>query len=299
MTRKARGSVVKAAWLLLLGTSTAGAVVHAQSPAQQTLTLRSQIFANTRTLRVLLPPGYNTPANSARRYPVFYFTDGVAAWDAWGVPGVVQALWSKEAIPPFIVVGIDNGGSTRESRAPIRDRASEYLPYPDPFWTDSPPVPRGALFPRFLFEEVVPLIDSSFRTISSGRCTGLAGASYGGAITLYTAMQFPDRLGFALIESPSLHIGDGRMLKDAAAAGQWPARMYIGVGTAEGETQAARDGMARDARTLRASLEGSSKRPVVLYAEKEGATHWYDAWKERLPAALTGLLAGDALARCA
>jgi len=277
---------VKLMGCLILGSMlsvTTAAIVTAQEPAQHELTLRSRVFANTRTIRVLLPPGYDTPANGTRRYPVFYFTDGIAAWHAWGVPAVVKELWRKQAIPPFIFVGIDNGGSTRESKAPDRDRASEYLPYPDQTWAEAPPEADGGRFPKFLFEEVVPLINRTFRTIPDGRCTGLAGSSYGAAVALHTAMRHPDLLGFVLLESPSLHIGNGQLLRDAAAAEQWPRRVYIGVGTAEGDSQETRDRMVADVRALRVTLDRARRRPTVLLAEREGATHWYDAWRARLP----------------
>jgi|SRR5579871_5155193 len=42
----------------------------------ESLLLTSKIFGNTRTIRILLPPGYDQPDNSKRRYPVFYFNDG-------------------------------------------------------------------------------------------------------------------------------------------------------------------------------------------------------------------------------
>ncbi len=38
--------------------------------------LHSRIFHNQRMLRVWVPPGYDLPENSAKRYPVFYLNDG-------------------------------------------------------------------------------------------------------------------------------------------------------------------------------------------------------------------------------
>ncbi|NOT07173.1 MAG: esterase family protein [Gemmatimonadales bacterium] len=290
----AHGAAVGA--LVLVAT---GAHAGAQEPSPRSLQLKSEVFGNTRNLRVLLPIGYDAPENAARRYPVFYFTDGIAAWNAWGVPAVVKELWGKGTIPAFIFVGIDNGGSTAESKAPVRDRASEYLPYPDQTWVEAPPEPRGERFPKFLFDEVMPLVNGALRTAPAGGCTGLAGASYGAAIALYTAMKHPSRFGFLLLESPSLHIGDGRLLKDAAATAVWPQRVYIGAGTAEGDTPEAQSRMTIDANTLRGTLDRAAPRPSALLTIKEGAKHWYDAWNERLPGALTFLLSGDKGARCA
>jgi len=135
------------------------------------LVLKSEVFNNTRSIRILLPPGYNKPANRNKKYPVFYFTDGLPAFDspAWNVPGTVNDLWEKGLIREFIFVGIDNGGSTKEATNPVVDRASEYIPYPDPTWTSDPaPKPMGKMFPEFLFNEVMPLVKQSYRVKSGG-----------------------------------------------------------------------------------------------------------------------------------
>jgi enterochelin esterase-like enzyme len=255
-----------------------------------TLELKSRVFGNTRNLHVLLPPAYDEPGRERDRFPVFYFTDGVAAWDAWGVPSVVEQLSARREIPDYIFVGIDNGGSTRESTSPARDRASEYLPYADQSWTDAAPEPKGDRFPAFLFDEVMLLVGQHVRTTTDGPVTGLAGSSFGGAVALYTALKHPDRIGLLLLESPSLHIGHEQLLKDAAVAARWPIAVSIGVGTAEGDTPDARALMVRTVRQLddilRVRAPATRERLVVV----EGAEHWYDAWRARLPDALRFLL---------
>ncbi len=56
----------------------AGSVLTANAESSvETLQLTSQVFDNTRSIRVLLPPGYHDPENAGQRYPVFYFTDGI------------------------------------------------------------------------------------------------------------------------------------------------------------------------------------------------------------------------------
>ena len=279
-------AVLVGIWLL-----TIGGFCSAQDNAARILTLKSRVFENTRHLRVLLPPGYHAPANRDRRYPVCYFTDGIAAWDAWAVPETANALWRHKKITELIFVAIDNGGSTRESTDPLRDRAGEYLPYPDQTWTEHPPEPRGKRFPRFLFEEVLPLVNAEYRTRPDA--IGLAGSSYGGAVALYTAITHPGRIGFLLLESPSLHIGDERLLADAAAARQWPGLIYLGAGTAEGDTPRARQQMVTNLRRLQATLEKLANGPRLHVVIQEGGVHWYDAWKARLPEALEFLYAQD------
>jgi enterochelin esterase-like enzyme len=255
------------------------------------LTLHSTVFGNTRTLRVLTPPGYDDPANRDVRYPVFYFLDGIAAFDAWGVPDVAGDLWSRAAIRPVIFVGIDNGGSTLESTNPARDRASEYLPYRDQSWTEpDAPRPRGDRLPSFLFVEVMPLINARYRTNTAPAATGLAGDSYAGAAALYTAMKHPGRFGWLLVESPPLHIGDGRLLAEAKAAIAWPAAVYIGVGTAEGDTLDVQREVLANVRALDSALATRQPGTRVHLEVTAGGTHGYGAWRERLPGALQWLL---------
>lgn len=255
------------------------------------LELVSEVFGNTRTIRVLLPPSYDERLEA--RYPVFYFTDGVAAFaeGGWNVPGVARGLWAGGRIREMIFVGIDNGGSTRESENPVRDRASEYLPYEDPTWTGADrPQPRGDRFPSFLFDEVMPLVDRMFRTETGAAGTGLAGDSYAGLATLYTALRHPDRLGWLLVESPSLHVGDGRLLDEARRSDGWPRAVYLGVGTAEGEDERTRRRVVDDVRTLYEIIGERAPSVRLELTLREGASHWYDAWRERLPEALVFLV---------
>lgn len=257
----------------------------AQEPDSETLTLKSRVFENTRDLRILLPVGYR---QSEKRYAVLYFTDGIGAWKGWGVPEIASDLWRLGEIEPLIIVGIDNGGSTLESKDPARDRASEYWPYPDPTWEVNPPQAKGQLFPSFLFDEVMPLINETYRTHPAR--VGLAGSSYGGAVSLYTAMQFPSRIEFLLLESPSLQLGDGQLLKDAETQDNWPKSIYLGVGTAEGETKESQEFMLHSVRQLHHVLQASSQDLHLKLVVSPNATHWYDAWRERLPGALRFLV---------
>jgi enterochelin esterase-like enzyme len=277
--------------LLLLGFSLLlTGIVDAQETQSQTLTLFSKIYGNTRDIRVILPPSYFQKFQTEKRYPVFYFTDGVAAWGMWGVPEVVEELWEDHKIPEMIFVGIDNGGSTQETENPVFDRASEYLPYPDQSWAAPAPDPKGKRFPSFLFDEVMPLIDNTYRTSPAREETGLAGDSYAAATVLYTAMNSTPKFGFLLLESPSLHIGEGRLLEEAASTASWPKNVYIGVGTEEGDTAEAQSEMVANAKRLYQIIDKSDKRPNLHLVVKEGGDHWYDAWRERLPHALEVLL---------
>lgn len=271
----------------------AGLAVAQAAPGFEELELTSHVFHNTRSLHVLLPPSYHDPAHATTHYPVCYFLDGRAAFDSggWDVPGTFTRLWAAHRIPEFIVVGIDNGGSTRESKNPGADRASEFLPYADQSWTEAPvPTPQGMSHPAFLFTEVIPAVAHSYRTVGGAHSTCLAGASYGGVAALYLALQYPDSMGAVLIESPSLQVGNGRMVQDADHQSRWPVCVYVGVGTQEGQEASSQTQMVTNATALAKALPADRSHFTVV----PNAIHDYSAWRDRLPEALEFLLSGVA-----
>jgi len=133
----------------------------------QTLTLTSGVFHNTRTIRILLPDGYD----ESRAYPVMYLNDGQMVFRSLEKEGVeIQSL----ALPPIIVVGIDSAGA---------QRAAEYA---------------GASYASFLVDEVMPLVASKYRVAER---PGIGGFSYGGLAALNAVIARPGVFGRLLIES--------------------------------------------------------------------------------------------------
>lgn len=253
------------------------------SGSMELLTLHSSIFANTRTIRVWLPPGYASPSSASRKYPVFYFTDGIAVFHGRQLDRIAAQLIASGKIPPAIFVGIDNGGSTQESKNPETDRANEYLPFPDEFLNPPLPHPQGKLFPDFFTREVRPLVESRYRVNGE---IGLAGSSYGAAIALYTVLQNPASFRWLLLESPSLYIDHDHLLRLSAEQKRWPSRVYIGAGTDEGEGDSKQE-MVNDVNRLTRAIQSHTASCTFIVP---GAQHNEDAWRNRLPGALEFLL---------
>jgi predicted alpha/beta superfamily hydrolase len=267
-----------------------GAVSESQirsAPRLELLTLHSKIFGNTRTIRVWVPSGYDDASQSKSNYPVFYFTDGIAAFHGRHLDVTASQLIKSKKIPAAIFVGIDNGGSTLESKNPGSDRANEYLPYPDDSLIPAVPTPQGTRFPDFLEQEVRPLVESRYRINRND--VGLAGASYGAAIVLYTVLERPGTYHWLLLESPSLYVANDRLLRRSAQFHQWPSRVYIGAGTKEGQGDGRE--MVDDVNRLAGAIGHNSDTCVFIVP---GAEHDEDAWRSRLPAALGFLLGSDA-----
>jgi predicted alpha/beta superfamily hydrolase len=253
-------------------------------------TLESRIFGNSRTIRVLLPPGYDAPGNESRRYPVLYMLDGQNLFDAclsdvshqeWGVDETVQRLVAERKIPPLIVVGVDHAG---------KDRAHEYLPYKDYVGGPDMGAPAGNRFPDFLTGEVMPLVDGRYRTLQGQPNTGIGGSSYGGVAALYALLARPGHFGYGLIESPTLWVGMGQPVRDTDPLIAMPARVFMAFGGKEAGDPAVSDKMIGLVRRVEANFRaaGYDDSNIRVVIEPD-ALHSEPAWASRLPGALTFL----------
>jgi predicted alpha/beta superfamily hydrolase len=146
----------------------------------------------TRRIWLYLPPDYTT--NTAQRYPVLYMHDAQNLFDVatafsgeWGIDEAMQAM---TCAPRAIVVGIDNGGSTR---------LNEYSPWVHPTYGGG----QGAAYMNFIVQNLKPYIDANYRTKSDVTNTGIMGSSMGGLISFYGAMQHQNVFGKAGVFSPS------------------------------------------------------------------------------------------------
>ena len=269
-------------------------------PEVETLELVSRVFQNTRVIRVLLPPGYRAPENMSRRYPVLYLNDGSQYFEptAIDVAQVATSLTREGKLPPLLVIGIDSAAMAKEVKNQELDRADEYLPYPDigfpPDHLVLPaevPHPHGQLYPSFLVDEVMPLVNSRFRTLTGPADTGLGGVSYGGVAALYTALSRPRLIGKLMLESTPLWIGpDQELLAAARKATVWPEAVYLGLGTQEGDDDATvnREG-ANNQKLLADLIRAASPATRLKVVLEPGGRHRPPAWHRRLPGALLAL----------
>ena len=244
----------------------------------------SRIFRNTRFLRVWLPPGYDDTGNGGRRYPVLYLNDGQNLFEAatsftgieWQVDETAERLTREGAVPPMIIVGIDNTGE---------ERLREYMPHR----SMHPRMLRvqGKYYPDFLMKEVMPFVEGKYRVARGPENTGFGGSSLGALIALYTVIARPGVIGRLLLESPSLWASGRRSIKESRAVRIWPERIFLAMGTAEtGSAEQSRT-VVDDVRELAAIMRRAvlSEKRLRLVIE-DGAGHNEGAWAERFPEAL-------------
>ena len=245
--------------------------------------LESRYLETTRRITVLRPRRRHGGAGDT--FPVLYLNDGQNLFDparafggvTWNVQETVNRLVRRHLIPPLLVVGIDHGGAQRNR---------EYLPVEDAR-NPSSRGPLGRKYAQFVTRELMPFIEQTYPVARGAANTGFGGSSYGAVAALHTSLTHPGFFGKLLVESPSLYVGDGHLLRKARAATRWPARIYLGVGTAETRRPDWNEETVDNVRKLEAILRGSGFGPRRLkVVVEEGASHTEAAWARRLPEAI-------------
>lgn len=203
--------------------------------------IRSTVMNEERTLNIYLPPGYNE--QDSVRYPVIYLLDGSVDEDFIHMAGLVYFLgfpWLN-LCPPSIVVGIANVDRKRDYTFPTTVEKDK---------KDFPTTGGSAAFIRYLGEEVIPYIQSRYKTNSTST---LIGQSFGGLLATEVLFTHPDWFSKYLIVSPSLWWDNQSLLNRTVTLATQP-DIRIAVGK-EGRV------MERDAKALYRKL-----RP--FYADK-------------------------------
>ncbi|MCP5382058.1 MAG: alpha/beta hydrolase [Kordiimonadaceae bacterium] len=251
------------------------------------INFKSNVFNNDRTLRILLPEGYDP--NRKAPYKVLYMNDGQNLFSArqsmtgheWKMDEISEELIRSEKIESIVIVGIDTPS--------YADRGNEYLPWPDEYLKPYIAKPNGQLYPAFLEQEVIPRIEKKYNVGKTASRRALGGSSYGGLMTLYTALETKNVFNLYLIESPSLYVADGaifNLLKNKKITAD---KLYIGIGTHEGLKscdQEANMDAVNDMKSVVDLMKGSFK---IYDIVEECGLHSENDWSRRLPAALTDL----------
>lgn len=265
-----------------------------------TTTLHSVVLGRDVALHVWLPPGYDAPANAQTKYPVMYLFDGKDVFDAVGdgkekvhLDVALDRMVGDGTLRPVVVVAM-------EQLLDYVARAREYAVYRDVFNAPDGPEPHGQRLPDFIRGEVMPKIAAAFRVSAESTQTGIGGYSYGGAAALYLLMRCPMTFGLGSLESPSLQLGNGQLLRDTVYLASGGNRVAIGVGTKElgededtvsfGRTKREYNrGWVRSCETLAANLRAAFVPPEVRLEIEDNAGHNTASWGRRLPGDLVFL----------
>ena len=137
---------------------------------------------HVRPLWVYVPPGYDDEPD--RRYPSIYVIQGLTGQvDAWwnrtalrkNFPELVDGLFASGESPPAVLVFVDAWTSLGGSQ-----------------FIDSPGTGR---YLTYICDELVPFVDSNYRTLEGAEHRGITGKSSGGYGSMVDPMLRPDVFG--------------------------------------------------------------------------------------------------------
>lgn len=169
----------------------------------QALQLDSAILHETRRINIYTPPGY---AHGTSSYPVLYMPDGGLAEDFPHVSATIHKLIAEGAIPPYLVVGIENTERRRDLTGPTENEKDK---------TIAKRVGGSAAFRAFVKDELIPEIGKRYRTTGE---RAIVGESLAGLFIVEALFLDPDLFDTYIALSPSLWWNDGKL---ALGAKDW------------------------------------------------------------------------------
>jgi predicted alpha/beta superfamily hydrolase len=187
--------------------------------------LKSEILQEDRPIIISLPNGYK---ESEAQYPVLYLLDGLG--NIKHQVGTVELLTESGIIPPMIIVAIESLDRGKDL-TPSKGGKDSYAGT----GTDAPQSGEAPKFLQFLERELVPFIDSNFRTHPYRL---LEGHSLGGLFCTYALMNKPDLFNAFIIQAPALWWNKEEMTAQAKeffkSKDSFDISVYFGAGGDEG-----------------------------------------------------------------
>jgi enterochelin esterase-like enzyme len=223
---------------------------------------------STDTLRrcfVYTPPDYDK--DTAKRYPVLYLQHGAGEDETgWGSQGranlIMDNLIAAGKARPFIIV-MDNGGNIGGGKGPKGGKDAKGGKGPGGF--------NFGGFEKILTEELIPYIDSNYRTLADQPHRGMAGLSMGGMQTKTITLNHLDKFSHIGMFSGGSIAADTPQLADPAIFKQKVKVVFVSYGSKE-KTEAAK--------TNSKALEKLGIQNI--YYESPETAHEWQSWRRSL-----------------
>lgn len=146
----------------------------------ETVQFKSNLVGKTLPYDVVLPPGYGLFTSWRKHYPVLYLLHGWSGhYDSWLRETTLAQYASQHQL--IIVTPEGNNGWYTDSATTASDKYESYI-----------------------LEELIPDVDSRFRTIRDRRGRGIAGSSMGGYGALKFGLKHPEVFTLAASMSGAL-----------------------------------------------------------------------------------------------
>jgi len=228
----------------------------------------------TRRIWICLPMNYK---KSDEKYPVLYMHDGQNLFDVltsysgeWGVDETMEKL-EKEGKLKLIIVGIDNGGDTRND---------EYTPWKNAAYGGG----NGSAYGKFIVEELKPFIDKNYRTKTDKDNTATMGSSLGGVISMYLGMEYPETFSKIGAFSPAFWWSDECRKQVESQGLITNSKIYLNAGL--DEHKLITSGTKKMEKTLQ-KIGYSNENLITKYVK--GGTHSEKFWQSQFEDAVLWL----------
>jgi enterochelin esterase family protein len=242
---------------------------------------KSATTGKWRRAYVYTPPGYDSSMNT--RYPVLYLqhgaTENASSWTRQGRANLIMDnLIAAGKAKPMIVVmetgyGQQPAGGTVFRARPAAPAGAQAAP--------APPVGASGdslVFAKIVVNDLIPMIDSTYRTVADRDNRAMAGLSMGGGQTLAITLSNLDRFGWigvfsAPIRNFDLKTSYNGVFTDAASFNKRVRLFWIGAGTAEASIH-------DNSRAMHEALDKAGIKNV--FWESKGTSHEWQTWRRDL-----------------
>jgi enterochelin esterase-like enzyme len=228
----------------------------------------SKVTGQTRHVMVYTPPGYDTDLK--KRYPVLYLQHGGGEDETgWSKQGhmnfILDNLIASDKAKPMIVV-MEKGYATRAGA---------------PAESGGPGRGDGSAFEDVVLKDLIPMIDSTYRTIPDREQRAIAGLSMGAGQAMRIGLTHLDT--FSAIGAFSgagrnidLKTAYGGVFADPDAFDKKVSLLYLHAGTASLD-----EGIHKNAESLNKSLQEAGIKNVV-FRDAKGLAHEWQTWRYAL-----------------
>jgi enterochelin esterase-like enzyme len=225
----------------------------------------SKVTGQWRRAFIYTPPGYDS---SSARYPVLYLQHGGNENETgWVKQGHIafnmdNLIASKKAVPMLVVMDCGYANRPGETQQPAGSAQR-----------------AGSAFEEVVLTELIPMIDSTFRTLSDRDHRAMAGLSMGSRQTLQITLTHLDKFSYVGAFSRPPHPDfdtktayDG-VFANPAVFNRQVHLLWFGSGTEE-------PGIFNSLKETRATLEKSGIK--FVYFESPGLAHEWHTWRRDL-----------------
>jgi enterochelin esterase family protein len=226
----------------------------------------SKVTGAWRRAMVYTPPGYDRETKT--RYPVLYLQHGAGeserGWTAQGRANFIldNLIAARKAVPMIVVM--ENGMVARRAGAPA---------------PADPGARPNEAFAEVVVQDLIPMIDATYRTVKESRGRAIAGLSMGAGQALQIGLGNPEQFQYigafsgGGLRNLNVKTAYSGAFGDPAAFNRKVRLLWFGAGTAE-------PALFTSARDTVATLKNSGIQ--ATWFEAPGTSHEWQTWRKCL-----------------